>query len=218
MRVKTEVKSLSATKSKSGSRDFIKYDIDVSLDEIETSENQSKLEYSLVFVSIPRNIRISTEGLAVIDGKESERQEVMEQELNGIPKILQMIYDELFPILFMMTKSMNIPAPSIMLSRLSTTDSTQEETSEANPAKIAEPKDITEKTQETKTSEIETPEEKTNLKEQNPEEMPLEELRSLYAKLDSEYSSNPSEDLQSEMDKIGQIIHKREESTIDSKI
>lgn len=209
MNIKTEIKSLSASKSKFGNETFYKYDIDVSLNEVETSENQSKLEYSLVFVSDPRNIRIATEGLAIIEGKESERQNTLEQESNGIPKILQMVYDELFPILFMMTKTMQIPSPSIMLSRLSQASEPLESTSE--------PLNESENTEDA-SEDTEPASEASDVLDSDPEKMSLEDLQELYAKLDSEYSSNPSDELRSKMDKIGKVIQKKEESPIDSKI
>lgn len=114
---KVEINSMSFNKSKNDI-DFAKYDIEVSLDEIESTEMGTKLKYGLTFLSNPKNIRINAEGIVTIAGDEAQTSKYLAQDENNIPNILNIIYQELFPLFYLLSKSMQAPCPAYKLSHV----------------------------------------------------------------------------------------------------
>ncbi|MGI0069664.1 MAG: hypothetical protein ACREAN_05345, partial [Nitrosopumilaceae archaeon] len=98
---------------------FVKYDIDVSLDEVENNDSGIKLKYRFVLLSNPTNTKISVEGIASILGNESEVSKSLEPDQRNIPLVVNTVYQEIFPLLYVISKSMHIPCPSYKLSQLS---------------------------------------------------------------------------------------------------
>ena len=165
MHPKVEIGSLAISKSEAEPPDFTKYDIDASLDEVKTTEELSTLKFSFTILSDPKSIRLVVEGFATIFGKESKREEVLQNDENNIPKILNLIYQDLFPTLYMLTKSIAVHCPPYMLGTISqvskvvTEQKTAEHGTDSEGVKTQEP--ITEevKPEEIKTEEVK-PEEK----------------------------------------------------------
>ena len=165
MHPKVEIGSLAISKSEAEPPAFIKYDIDASLDEVKTTEELSTLKFSFIILSDPKSIRLVVDGLATIFGKESKREEVLQNDENNIPKILNLIYQDLFPTLYMLTKSIAVHCPPYMLGTISqvskvvTEQKTAEHGTDSEGVKTQEP--ITEevKPEEIKTEEVK-PEEK----------------------------------------------------------
>ena len=56
-------------------------------------------------------MRLAIEGIARISGDSVERNEILEKDENDVPKILTMIYHELFPTFFLLSKSLNVSCP-----------------------------------------------------------------------------------------------------------
>jgi len=54
---------------------------------------------------------LAIEGIARISGDAVERNEILEKDENDVPKILTMIYHELFPTFFLLSKSLNVASP-----------------------------------------------------------------------------------------------------------
>jgi len=178
---KVEIGSLAISKSEAEPPAFIKYDIDASLDEVKTTEELSTLKFSFTILSDPKSIRLVVDGFATIFGKESKREEVMQNDENNIPKILNLIYQDLFPTLFMLTKSIAVHCPPYMLGTISqvskvvTEQKMAEHGTDSEGVKTQEP--ITEevKPEEIKTEEVKPEEIKTE--EVKPEEIKTEEVK-----------------------------------------
>ena len=117
MNPKIEINSLSINRSKNEIDSFFKYDIQASLEEIESSDMETKIKYEFMLLSNPKNIRINIEGLVLIQGNESEISYFLEQDENRFPRIVHTIYQELFPLLYINSKSLQIPCPAYKLSQ-----------------------------------------------------------------------------------------------------
>ncbi len=116
-----EISSFSFHKANKSIDDFVKYDIEIMLDEVENSDLGIKLKYKLVLSSNPTNIKIVTEGIASIVGQESEVNKQLEPDQRQIPLVVNTIYQEIFPLLYMVSTSMQIPCPAYKLSQISPT-------------------------------------------------------------------------------------------------
>jgi len=164
MQPKIELDSLAVSKSEDDLSSFIKYDVDAALDEVTVTEKLSKLKFSFSILSDPKNIRLVVEGFATIEGSESERGKILENDENAIPKILNLIYQDLFANLFMLSKSVQIPCPPHVLGKItkSSEDSSEQKVEQiktedgmgfgsATKQKEAKPEEI--KTEEVKPEE-----------------------------------------------------------------
>ena len=113
------VNSLVIKKNEEANFNFVKYDIEVSIEEIENKDTKSKLEFVITLLSEPKNVRLSIDGRVEISGNEAERAVFLEKDENNIPQMLHLIYKELFPLFFMLTKSVGVPCPAYRLSQIS---------------------------------------------------------------------------------------------------
>jgi len=189
LHIKIDLKSLAINKASLEDTPFDKYNIDVSLNEIEASETFSKLQFSISFLSEPKNSKIFFDGLVTVKGSESERNSILEQDNEGIPDLLHRIYDELFPMIYMMAKTAQIPSPSIRLS----------ESHEISSSPIS------------KQSEVIEEEPVEEIMEQEPvekqfETMSRKELNAEYENLDKQYSQNPSTELQEKLERVVRLL------------
>ena len=112
-----------------------KYDVEASIDEVENSDELSVFKYGFTALSNPKNVRLSIEGVARISGDSLERDEILNKDENDIPKILTMIYQELFPTFFLLSKSLNVSCPPHQIGEMGTgqIDETDEQLSEDSP-------------------------------------------------------------------------------------
>jgi hypothetical protein len=134
---KIEISTLSINRLKNSHDDFVKYQIDVSLDEVENSESEIKLKYKFVLLSNPNNTKISVEGLVSIPGNEIETSKQLEPDERNTPMIVNTVYQEIFPLIYIISKTMQIPCPAHKLSQLSSAQ--QSETKQEEMSKIQEP-------------------------------------------------------------------------------
>ena len=145
MNPKIEVTSLSFSKLKN-EHSFSKYNIEASIDEAENKDSEVVLKYKLVFLSNPTNTKINVEGLATLYGDQAEISAQLGPDEKNIPVILSSIYQEIFPLFFIVSKSMQIPCPAYRLSQMtapSQTDKiTSEQVHESNETSIAKPLDV----------------------------------------------------------------------------
>lgn len=118
MNLKIEINSSTFSKLKN-EEGFIKYNIEASLDEVENRDSEVVLKYKLVLLSNPTNSKITVEGLATIHGDQAEISKQLSPDEKNIPVILNLIYQEIFPLFFIMSKSMHIPCPAYRLSQMS---------------------------------------------------------------------------------------------------
>ena len=115
---KIEISSLSVNRLKNNHDDFVKYDIDVSLDEVENNESGIKLKYKIILLSNPTNTKFTAEGLALLFGNETEVSKQLEPDQKNIPVIVNVIYQDIFPLVYIVCKSMQIPVPAYKLSQI----------------------------------------------------------------------------------------------------
>jgi hypothetical protein len=130
MNLKIEINSVSFSKLKNESG-FVKYNIEVSLDELENRDSEVVLKYRLVLLSNPTNSKITAEGMATLYGDQTEISKQLGPDEKNIPIILNLIYQEIFPLFFIMSKSMQIPCPAYRLSQMSHTPQTEKIMSES---------------------------------------------------------------------------------------
>jgi len=88
-----------------------KYDVEADIDEVENTDEVSVYKYGFTALSNPKNVRLSIEGITRIFGDSIERNEILEKDENDVPKILTMIYQELFPTFFLLSKTLNVSCP-----------------------------------------------------------------------------------------------------------
>jgi len=132
MSPKVDIASLTVSKLKSDVP-FEKYNIDVSIDEVENSETGIKLKYKFVLLSTPTNAKISIEGFTPIQGNEAEVTKYLAPDERNIPLVVNLIYQELFPLFYITTKSLDIPCPAYKISEISTSVSPQAKASTQVP-------------------------------------------------------------------------------------
>ncbi len=88
-----------------------KYDVEAAIDEIENTDEQSVFKYAFTILSDPKNVRLSIDGITRIHGDSLERDDILTKDENEIPKILTVIYQELFPTFFLLSKTLNVSCP-----------------------------------------------------------------------------------------------------------
>jgi len=115
---KIEITSIAVSRIKAGVL-FEKYHIDVSIDEIENNDSGIKLEYKFVLLSNPNNAKISVSGMITISGSESDVAKYLEPDERNIPIIVNIAYQEILPLLYVLTKSIDIPCPAYKISQIS---------------------------------------------------------------------------------------------------
>lgn len=119
MNPKIEINSLSITKLNNEQNSFVKYDIEASIDEIKNTDTEIKLKYRFVLMSNPTNAKISADGIASIYGEPSEISKHLSASEKNIPMVVNTIYQEIFPLFYIISKSMHIPCPAYRLSHMS---------------------------------------------------------------------------------------------------
>jgi len=140
-----EINTLSINKLKNETADFEKYDIDVALDEVGNNEGSIKLKFKFTLLSNPTNIKISVDGFVSIHGNETEVSKHLQPDQKNVPAIVNNIYQEIFPLVYLITKTMRIPSPAYRLSEISSmphveTESVQPQENIAEPSKNSESK------------------------------------------------------------------------------
>ena len=111
MNAQIELSSIAMSKNDPKITKLDKYDIEANIEEIDNGEDQSVFKYGFTALSNPKNVRLAIEGIARIFGDSTERNEILEKDDNDVPKILTMIYHELFPTFFLLSKNLNVSCP-----------------------------------------------------------------------------------------------------------
>jgi len=84
--VNTHVAVTSLAVSKNSDKlDFQKYNLEVSIEEIENRLTSNKLKFGFTLLSNPKNIRISVEGMTEISGTEEECIHALEKRRKWYP-------------------------------------------------------------------------------------------------------------------------------------
>ena len=132
MNPKIEFGSLSISRSAYEIVNFEKYDIEVSLEETESTETETKIKFAFTLVSDPKNTRVNVEGLATIFANQSESSKLLDRDENHIPNIVHGIYQEIFSLFYVISKSFQIPIPTYKLSSISSSSTPQTTTLETS--------------------------------------------------------------------------------------
>ena len=106
-----ELNSISMSKNESMPTTITKYDVEATINEIENTDEQSVFKYGFTILSDPKTVRLSIDGITRIHGDSIERDEILTKDENEIPKILTIIYQELFPTFFLLSKTLNVSCP-----------------------------------------------------------------------------------------------------------
>jgi len=134
LKAEIELNSISMSKNDPKITKLEKYDVEANIDEVENTEEMSVYKYGFTALSNPKNVRLSIEGIARIFGDSIERNEILEKDEHDVPKILTMIYHELFPTFFLLSKTLNVSCPphqiGAMGNRLENQVSDEDETTE----------------------------------------------------------------------------------------
>jgi len=111
-----EVSNLMFNKTSNEQKIFKKYNINVELEEELSNDEKTILKYSLDLTSNPKNAVINISGNATLSGEPSEIEKFLKQEDEKTPEVVSLIYQELFPLMYIISKNMKIPSPAHTLS------------------------------------------------------------------------------------------------------
>jgi len=125
-----DLNSISMSKNEPTVTTITKYDVEAAIDEVENAEESSAFKYDFTVLSDPKNVRLSINGIARIHGDSTERDELLSKEENEVPKILTIIYQELFPTFFLLSKTLNVSCPPHTIGKMG--ESTTPEIPEIN--------------------------------------------------------------------------------------
>lgn len=117
MNHEVEVSNLMFNKTSEDKVEFKKYDINVELEEESSNEEKTILKYSLDLTSDPKNSVINISGNTILVGEPSEIEEYLKQEDEKTPQVVSLIYQELFPLMYIISKNMKIPSPAHTISK-----------------------------------------------------------------------------------------------------
>lgn len=112
-----EVSNLMFNKTSEDKIDFKKYDINVELEEESSNDQKTVLKYSIDLTSNPKNAVINISGNTTLSGEQSEIEEFLKQEDEKTPEVVSLIYQELFPLMYIISKNMKIPSPAHTISQ-----------------------------------------------------------------------------------------------------
>ncbi len=158
LKAKIELNSISMSKNDPKITELDKYDVEANIDEVDNNDELSVYKYGFTALSNPKNVRLSIEGVARISGDTIERNEILEKDENDVPKILTMIYQELFPTFFLLSKTMNVSCPP---HQIGTMGETLEKDVEAVEETVEAVEETVEVSDENETPETELPQETT---------------------------------------------------------
>lgn len=146
MNHEVEVSNLMFNKTSEDQIEFKKYDINVELEEESSTEQRTTLKYSLDLTSNPKNSVINISGNAILNGEQEEIEEMLKQDESNVPQIVSVIYQELFPLMYIISKNMKIPSPSHSISQNNVTENKKPNT--LMNEKFAEDQETTENSSE----------------------------------------------------------------------
>ena len=164
-----EVSNLMFNKISNEQKNFNKYNINVELEEESSDDEKTILKYSLDLTSNPKNAVINISGNTTLSGDPSEIEKFLKQEDEKTPEVVSLIYQELFPLMYIISKTMKIHSPSHTLSQNI----------------IGEPEDNSEKSETTNEESSETPNE-SNDEKNDESNKPMKESQEAKIKKDEE--------------------------------
>lgn len=139
MNHEVEVSNLMFNKASEEQIDFKKYDINVDLQEELSTDQKIVLKYSLDLTSNPKNSVINISGNAILNGEQEEIEEMLKQDDENTPQIVSLIYQELFPLMYIISKNMKIPSPAHTISHNNISENNELESNKQVHTEIQEP-------------------------------------------------------------------------------
>jgi len=122
-----EVSNLMFNKTSNEQINFKKYNINVELEEESSNDEKTILKYSLDLTSNPKNAVINISGNTTLSGEPSEIEKFLKQEDEKTPEVVSLIYQELFPLMYIISKNMKIPSPAHTISQNNIIDSEEQD-------------------------------------------------------------------------------------------
>lgn len=139
MNAQIELTSIAMSKNDPKITKLDKYDVEANIEEVDNSDDQSIFKYGFTALSNPKNVRLALEGIAKIQGDAAERNEILEKDENDVPKILTMIYHELFPTFFLLSKTLNVSCPPHTIGEMGSSPAVEsEDVEESAEAEVIE--------------------------------------------------------------------------------
>ena len=167
LKAQIELNSISMSKNDPKITKLDKYDVEANIDEVENTDEHSVFKYGFTALSNPKNVRLSIEGIARIFGDSIERNEILEKDQNDVPKILSMIYQELFPTFFLLSKTLNVSCPPHQIGAMG-------ESLEKDGEVAEETVEVAEETVEVAEETVEVSDEKDTSENESTQETPIE--------------------------------------------
>ena len=148
MKAQIDLNSISMSKNDPKLTQLEKYDVDANIEEVQSDDEVSVFTYKFTALSNPKNVRLSISGTAKISGDTMERDEILENDDEGIPKLLTVIYQELFPTFFLLSKTLNVSCPPHQIGQMGTgvDNELPEENIEENESVEAQVEEVSENT------------------------------------------------------------------------
>ncbi len=122
-----EVSNLMFNKTSDEQINFKKYDINVELEEESSNDQRTILKYSFDLTSNPKNSVINISGNTTLNGEQSEIEELLKQDDEKTPQVVSLIYQELFPLMYIISKNMKIPSPAHTISQNNIRESSEQD-------------------------------------------------------------------------------------------
>lgn len=173
MNHEVEVSNLMFNKTSDEPIEFKKYDINIDLQEESSNNQKTVLKYSIDLTSNPKNSVINISGNTILTGEQSEIEQFLKQEEEKTPQVVSLIYQELFPLIYIISKNMKIPTPSHSISQGQNTDFVKQENNKTmdNASQNEQEKKDNPKNESTTKEELNNPETKNteNIVEHNNE-------------------------------------------------
>ncbi|NIP61372.1 MAG: hypothetical protein GWN01_14100 [Nitrosopumilaceae archaeon] len=205
MQFNLDITTFNVNNSDKENKDFKKYEIDVSLNELKNTENECNLKYGYTFMSAPKGINLSIEGTIDVKGNSSEIESLYKKDEQNIPQILRLSYHELYPALFMITKSMKIPCPPYEISKTMELDTKPDNDNDTYNESTS--KDSMENNNEQTANEEKQENEKLD-------SMTVDELRKLKTDLEKQTAEKPSDEIQKRIDTVNEALNKNTSGSV----
>jgi hypothetical protein len=113
--VTAKIKRISAQKLEDSSSHNSKvvFNVGVNMDETSRRSDSVGLSFEITLETEPSIAKISIEGVATITGNQAAIDKILTQDSGtNAPRVLAPIYEEIYPVLFMLVGTLDLPYPS----------------------------------------------------------------------------------------------------------
>lgn len=127
--VDVQIKALEASRTveEAAKNMDVTFNVNSSISESDRSDGLLKLKFSIDLETSPPAARLHVAGLATLTGREEEVEKLLAaREQDGTPTLFMKIYQRVYPTMYLLCGSMEIPYPSPGLLRLNRTTTEEE--------------------------------------------------------------------------------------------